>query len=82
MELYKWHKSDETPATIDGYVDCLIIYKWYGQQYMSVGRFTWVGRGIGKELVPFWYSRFPDIPKIPQENIISWMPIEFPKEVE
>jgi len=81
MELYKWYKGNELPDTIDGYMDCLIIFTWYGHQEISIGRFTWAGRGVGRELIPFWYGRFPLIPKIPQENIISWMPIEFPKEV-
>lgn len=82
MELYKWYKGTELPDIKEyGYMDCLIIFRHYGYPEMCVGRFTEAGRGMGMGTVPFWYGRLPQISEIKQEDIISYLPIEFPKEV-
>lgn len=80
MELYRWYKGTELPQ-VDGYLDCIIIYNPYGYQEMCIGRFTFEVKELTAELVPFWYGIFPAKANISQEDIVKWMPIEFPKEV-
>ena len=82
MELYKWYSGNELQQ-VDGYIDCIIIYNPYGYQEMCIGRFTFEVKKTdsGITLVPFWYGVFPSKAEIPREDIVVWMPIEFPKEV-
>lgn len=75
MELYHWYKGTELP---DRECDCVVVYldtegPWddekqeIGHWYFENGEYVIAGtRGD----------------EIPPDNIIAYLPIEFPKEVE
>ena len=77
MEPYRWYKNDELP---DKECDCVIIYKeWHRQEgkarlYKNIGKYKKSSFGY-----VFADQRRYDIEPL---NIISYMPIEYPKEVE
>ncbi len=86
MELNKWYKGDELP---DRECDCVIIWnaKWDSpfevilrkERINSLGYTQTTENILGEEIVEF--IALPSGESIPQEDIIRWMPIEFPKEV-
>lgn len=77
MELNKWYKGNELP---DRECDCVVVYRQY-----TWGRSKLVG--IGKVYLTqegrLYFERkgYFNIPA-GSEEIIAYMPIEFPEEVE
>ena len=80
MELYKWYKGDELP---DRECDCVIVcggvFVWEAKRINSLGYTQITENILGEKIVKF--IELPSGESIPQEDIIAYMPIEFPKEV-
>lgn len=76
MEPYKWYKGDELP---DRECDCVVI--WFRETIQKVESLGFVQKTdiLGEYVFEFCDSTAGEV--IPQEDIIAYMPIEFPKEV-
>lgn len=87
MELYKWYKGDKLP---DRECDCVVIwnarydspydFRETIQKVESLGFVQKTENILGEYVFEFCDSTAGEA--IPQEDIIAYMPIEFPKEVE
>jgi len=75
MELYKWHKGTELPTEE---CDCVVVYLAITPEYdYETATLGHVYLEHGKFITADHRDE-----EISQENIIAWMPIKFPEEVE
>lgn len=72
MELYKWYNRDQVPDR-----QCWCVVSYWAQHNIikySVGRIF--------QYANIWEIVTEDEDRIGYTNLIAWMPIEFPEEVE
>lgn len=82
MQLYKWYKGTELPTEECRHDNYLIIFNINGTTSKCIGRFFYSHEEHGWGPEPFWRGVFPRIVWISKENVIAYMPIEFPKEIK
>ena len=81
MELYKWHKGTELP---DAECDCVVLYQvtpaLAERFHVSLTKMQTVGKSVFDPFARTCVLVDNDGDFIPQNWIIAYMPIEFPKE--